>query len=142
MKFTPHLEVGKIKSLFIKHAREAFASDAHIAQHWKQLNYLGQPNFDTAVEEYKYFESILKAHGAEIFYLPEDNSVNMDSIYCRDAAIATDAGMITCNMGKAARMNEPAAEKKAFEANLETAFAKEKEGKINRCTSASFFHRN
>ena len=41
----------------------------------------------------------------------------MDSIYCRDAAIATDKGMILCNMGKAARVLEPRAEKKAFEVN-------------------------
>jgi N-dimethylarginine dimethylaminohydrolase len=41
----------------------------------------------------------------------------MDSIYCRDASIATDMGMIICNMGKAARKNEPHAEKKAFEDN-------------------------
>ena len=40
----------------------------------------------------------------------------MDSIYCRDAAIATNKGMIICNMGKAARANEPQAEKEAFEA--------------------------
>jgi N-dimethylarginine dimethylaminohydrolase len=40
----------------------------------------------------------------------------MDSIYCRDAAIATNKGMVICNMGKAGRINEPAAEKRAFEA--------------------------
>ena len=41
----------------------------------------------------------------------------MDSIYCRDAAIATAQGMIICNMGKEGRKNEPLAEQKAFEAN-------------------------
>ena len=70
-----------------------------------------------ALAEYKNFESILKGYGVEIFYLPEDDAVNMDSIYCRDASIATNNGMIICNMGKAARMNEPAAEKKAFDVN-------------------------
>ena len=81
------------------------------------LNYLDKPNLNNALEEYVLFESALKSHGTEIFYLPEDASVNMDSIYCRDAAIATDKGMILCNMGKAARSNEPLAERKAFEAN-------------------------
>ena len=38
----------------------------------------------------------------------------MDSIYCRDASIATNKGMIICNMGKPARANEPEAERKAF----------------------------
>ena len=41
----------------------------------------------------------------------------MDSIYCRDAAIATNKGMIICNMGKAARNNEPLAEQDAFLVN-------------------------
>lgn len=117
MNSTSHSEVGKIKSLFIKNVKQAFISDQHIEQYWKQLNYLGKPDINTAMEEYKNFESILQQHGAEIFYLPQDETVNMDSIYCRDAAIATDNGMIICNMGKAARMQEPLAEKKAFEAN-------------------------
>ncbi len=117
MNSTSHSEVGKIKSLFIKNAQQAFISDEHIEQYWKQLNYLGKPDISIASAEYKFFESILKEYGAEIFYLPQDETVNMDSIYCRDAAIATDKGMIICNMGKAARMQEPLAEKKAFEAN-------------------------
>ena len=117
MNFTCHSETGKIKSLFIKNATQAFISDKHIDEYWKQLNYLSKPDINKAIDEYKHFESILQQQGAEIFHLPQDESVNMDSVYCRDAAIATNNGMIICNMGKAARMNEPLAEKKAFEAN-------------------------
>ena len=51
----------------------------------------------------------------EIYSFPHDNSVSIDSIYCRDASIATDEGMIICNMGKPARAKEPEAERKAFE---------------------------
>jgi N-dimethylarginine dimethylaminohydrolase len=116
MNTTAHSEIGKIKSLFIKRAESAFISEAHIDKHWKDLNYLGKPGLEASVNEYARFEAILKQRGAEIFYLPEDGSVNMDSIYCRDAAIATNKGMIICNMGKAARTQEPAAEKRAFEA--------------------------
>lgn len=117
MHLTCHSDIGKIKSLFIKNVQQAFISDVHIEQHWKELNYLGKPDLGKATKEYASFESILQQQGAEIFYLPEDATVNMDSVYCRDAAIATDKGIIVCNMGKAARMNEPLAEKKAFEAN-------------------------
>ena len=117
MDSTAHSETGKIKSLFIKKVQQAFISDAHIDQYWQQLNYLGKPDIDIATNEYKNFEAILQEHGATIYYLPQDETVNMDSIYCRDAAIATDKGMILCNMGKAARVLEPFAEKKAFEAN-------------------------
>ncbi len=117
MDTTAHSETGKIKSLFIKKVQQAFISDAHIDQYWQQLNYLGKPDISIATDEYKNFEAILQEYGATIYYLPQDEIVNMDSIYCRDAAIATDKGMILCNMGKAARIQEPLAEKKAFEAN-------------------------
>ena len=114
---TCHSDTGKIKTLFIKNVQQAFINDAHIEQHWKELNYLGIPSLDKAIEEYADFESILKKQGADIFYFPEDDAVNMDSVYCRDAAVATDAGMILCNMGKEARKQEPLAQRKAFEAN-------------------------
>jgi len=112
-----HSEAGKLKSVFIKKAAAAFIDEAHVSNHWEALNYLGKPIIEKALEEYEAFEKILKDNGAEVLYFPQEESVNMDSIYCRDAAIATSKGMIICNMGKAGRMNEPAAEQRAFEAN-------------------------
>jgi N-dimethylarginine dimethylaminohydrolase len=117
MTTTSHSDIGKIKSIFIKKVAQAFISDVHIDQHWQQLNFLGKPDLETAIEEYHSFEEALLKQGAEIHYLPEDDSVNMDSIYCRDASIATNGGMIICNMGKPARANEPAAQQKTFERN-------------------------
>jgi N-dimethylarginine dimethylaminohydrolase len=117
MCYTAHSEIGEIKTLFIKNVLQAFVSETHIEQYWKTLNYLGEPDFRLSVKEYETFQSVLKENGAEIFYLPEDATVNMDSVYCRDASIATNKGMIICNMGKEGRMNEPLAEKKSFEAN-------------------------
>ena len=111
-----HSESGKLKSVFIKRVKDAFIDDAHISQHWEALNYLGKPEMNKALIEYEAFEQVFKDNGTEIFYLPHDTTVNMDSIYCRDAAIATAKGMIICNMGKEGRKNEPLAEQKAFEA--------------------------
>ena len=71
---------------------------------------------DSEYEEYDAFEKILKDNGAQVFYFPQDDTVNMDSIYCRDAAIATSKGMIICNMGKEGRKHEPLAQQKAYEA--------------------------
>lgn len=116
MRITAHSETGKIKSLFIKNAEQAFIDDKHIGQYWEKLNFLGKPDYDIALEEYAVFQSILNLQGAEIQTLPQDPAVNMDSVYCRDASIATNAGMIICNMGKEERKNEPPAEQKAFEA--------------------------
>jgi N-dimethylarginine dimethylaminohydrolase len=117
MNYTSQSETGKIKSVFIKNVSQAFIGNKHMEQHWKELNYTERPDLGRALNEYESFQSILKLKGAEIFYLPEESSVNMDSIYCRDASIATDKGMIICNMGKAGRINEPLAQKNAFEAN-------------------------
>jgi len=111
-----HSESGKLSSLFIKKAAAAFIDDAHISKHWEALNYLGKPVMEKALAEYEAFEKILRDHGAAIYYFPEEGTVNMDSIYCRDASIATSKGMIICTMGKEGRKNEPAAQEKAFEA--------------------------
>jgi N-dimethylarginine dimethylaminohydrolase len=115
MRYTAHSDIGKIKSLYIKPVKQAFLSDSHMEQYWKSLNYLDKPDFNAAVNEYELFQSVLESHSSEIHLFPEDNTVNMDSVYCRDASIPTDRGMIICNMGKAGRRNEPLAEKRAFE---------------------------
>jgi N-dimethylarginine dimethylaminohydrolase len=112
---TCHSDIGKIETVFIKNATHAFINTAHINNYWQQLNFLSNVHFDTAVKEYTYFEKALTQLGATLYYFDADNTVNMDAIYCRDASIATDKGMIICNMGKALRKNEPAAQKKAFE---------------------------
>jgi len=112
-----HSESGKLTSLFIKKAAAAFIDEPHVSEHWEALNYLGKPIIEQAFLEYEAFEKILKDNGAQIFYFPEDESVNMDSIYCRDASISTSKGMIICNMGKEGRKMEPTAQQKAYEAN-------------------------
>ena len=115
MKVTCHSEYGKIRSLFIKNVDAAFVDDKTLSREWNDLNFLEKPDFNAAKKEYQSFEDLLRLNNAEILYFPFDKSVTIDSIYCRDAALATDSGMIICNMGKAGRVNEPDAEKRAFE---------------------------
>lgn len=114
MSYTCQSEIGRLKSVFIKRSGDAFVSEADVASQWKLLNFLGKPDLSAAMAEYSYFEALLGAAGAELEYFPVDNYVNMDSMYCRDASIATDHGMIICNMGKAARANEPLAQRNIF----------------------------
>ena len=116
-KYTCHSEYGKLKSVFIKKVKDAFVNDSKINAQWKALNYLGKPDLNTAIEEYEQFEKLLKSMGAQINYLPENEQVGMDSMYCRDATIATDRGIILCNMGKDQRKTEPEAEAEIFEKN-------------------------
>ncbi len=117
MKTTCQSEYGKIKYIFIKKVNDAFVNDTRVDREWKALNFLSKPNLLKAEQEYKKFEELLTNNGTEVNYFTKDDSVSMDSIYCRDASIATDYGMIICNMGKPARVNEPEAERKAFARN-------------------------
>ena len=102
MEITCHSDIGEIKSLFIKNAEQAFISEVHIEQYWKELNFLGKPDYRNALLEYDSFQSILKQKAAEIYYFPVNDFVNMDSIYCRDASIATN--QLVVNVAKAGRL--------------------------------------
>lgn len=114
MHTTCHSEFGKIKSIYIKRAAQAMENQQKVDAEWEKLNFLGKPDYALALQEYASFESAIQKTGAKIHYLDADNSLSMDSIYCRDASIATDFGMIVCRMGKPDRMGEPAAEWSAF----------------------------
>ncbi len=115
MKTTHHSEYGKLKSLYVKRTNDAWVSEDKVNQEWERLRFLGRPNLVKAAAEYSHFEHLLAVAGCQILYLPADDAVTMDSIYCRDAAIATNAGMILCNMGKEARRPEPQALARIFE---------------------------
>src|SRR5580692_8744551 len=115
MAITAQSEFGKLQSIFIKRASAAFVGRNRVREEWKQLNYSMEPDFDRAISEFETFESIVKAAAANLFYFPPDEQLTMDSIYCRDASIATNKGMIICNMGKPARSGEPLAQQKTFE---------------------------
>lgn len=114
MNKTCHSEYLKLQTVLIKRAAEAFRSDVIIDEQWKFLNFLEQPHMKKANEEYAQFEALLKDQDIEIMYLPENESLSLDSIYCRDAAIATDHGMILCRMGKKGRHLEPSVQKQFF----------------------------
>tara|TARA_R110002073_G_scaffold159477_1_gene314771 strand:+ start:259 stop:1137 length:879 start_codon:yes stop_codon:yes gene_type:complete len=107
MNTTSHSEYLKLKKVFIKPAKDAFVSDIHLSEQWRELNYLSRPDFDNAKEEYNSFQAYFIKNNIELLNFPFDGKVKIDSIYCRDASIATDFGMIICNMGKGERINEP-----------------------------------
>lgn len=116
MPTTHHSEYLKLQSVFLKSAKDAFVSQAHLRQQWEDLNYLEQPDFEKSLIEYQEFEDYFARHAVTTHLFPEDKKVKIDSIYCRDAAIATDFGMIICNMGKGGRINEPQSQLAAYEA--------------------------
>lgn len=115
MKTTCHSEYLPLQSVFLKSVQDGFVSDALLDEQWKPLNYLSKPDFDTATEEYRSFKSYLEKEGTSLHFFPSDTSVGIDSIYCRDASIATDFGMIICRMGKSGRSSEPVAQRAYFD---------------------------
>ncbi len=114
MNLTCQSEYGTLQSVFIKNVIDAFVDQTTISKEWKELNFLGEPDFKIAQSEYLLFEKLLQTNHTEIKKFEKNASVTMDSIYCRDASIATDKGMILCTMGKAGRMNEPSAVEKMY----------------------------
>lgn len=107
-------DVGTLKSVLLKHARDAFRDAATVDAAWRGLNYLAPPDPGRAVAEYDHFAARIEEMGARIHWMPPDDVTTLDSLYVRDASIASSAGMILCNMGKAARSTEPAAQAEAF----------------------------
>jgi N-dimethylarginine dimethylaminohydrolase len=108
-------EVGRLVTVVVKHARDAFADQQTIAEQWKPLNFTAPPDRDAAIDEYERFLDILRAAGATVHLLPRDSETTLDSLYARDASIVSPKGLILCQMGKPARATEPEAQRRAFE---------------------------
>jgi len=106
MNETNQSETGKIRTIIVKKAADAFISLQKVDHEWKKLNYLSSPDYALALEEYEDFIRILNTTVAEIFFLPENRDLSIDSIYVRDASIITDHGAILCQMGKKERVGE------------------------------------
>ena len=114
---TSHSEYLKLETVYLKSVHNAFVSDEVLTEHWQELNYLSKPDFDKSIDEYENFKKLLLNNTTEVTYFSEDSDTKIDSIYCRDASIATDHGMIICSMGKEGRRLEPEAQHKLFKAN-------------------------
>lgn len=114
-KLTAHSEFGKIDSIVMKRPTDGFIDQAFVDQEWKALNFLERPNFDLAQTEYGELERLVSGQAKDLHMLPKAEGVTLDSVYCRDAAIVTDFGVILCNMGKALRKQEPHLERELFD---------------------------
>jgi len=112
-------EYGQLRSVLVKHVRDAFIDEATIGAQWKRLNYTAPPDLSRAIDEHDRFIDILRSTGAAVHLLPRDPRTTLDSIYVRDASIVARSGAILCTMGKQERATEPASQ----EASLDRAGA-------------------
>lgn len=107
MKLAGFNEYGAIKVVAVRTPQAAYQSDAKIKDEWQTLRFHEAPNLAPATVEHETFVGLLRAGGAEVLALPDDDSLTLDSIYARDALIVSPKGLILCNMGRVSRNNEP-----------------------------------
>ena len=117
MKETHHSEYLKLASVYLKSAESSFRSEKKLTKQWKELQFLTKPNFEESLKEYNAFQLFFTNKNIETCFFPADQKTWIDSIYCRDASIATDFGMIVCNMGKNGRIQEPKAQLETYRQN-------------------------
>lgn len=108
VRVTCQSEVRPLRRVVLKHARDAFVSAPRIAEQWRELGYLAQPDYDVACRESDALGALLERLGVAIEWMPATD-VGLDSIYVRDASLLCDRGAIACRMGKVARAPEPEA---------------------------------
>ena len=109
MNRTAHSEYHFLEEVFLKPVKASFRDQQTLHNQWQAHNFLNVPDFDKAEREFQAFRQILERNGTKILEFHSDNSTTIDSLYCRDASIFTDAGVILCTMGKPLRCDEPAA---------------------------------
>jgi len=107
--------VDPIRRVLVKHPKDAYQDQIKLNKQSSQLNYLGVPSFDKALADHEIFVGLLGSSGAEVHYLPRDDSTTLDSIYAHDPCIVSNGGVILCNMGKKDRLSEPSASENYFQ---------------------------
>lgn len=100
-------EYGKIERMAIRTAPNAFRSQEQADAQWQDLRFYENVNVDESYKEYENFKNIFVSAGIALDELPANDSLTLDSIYVRDAAIISPKGLILMNMGRASRNNEP-----------------------------------
>lgn len=130
LEHTYQSETAPLASVVVKHVRDAWRDEAAVDAEWHPLGYTARPDRELAIGEYDAFLTLL-ADGRELLFAAPDPCTGLDSLYARDAAVATDRGVILCSMGKAARRGEPAALARVFvDAGLPVLGAIEGEGTL------------
>lgn len=114
-RLTAHSEYLPLQTVWIRPPGEAGWTQPAVSAQWKALNYLEPPKPKLAREQYADLESLLRGRVPEVQAMAGGKGLSLDSVYCRDASIATDFGMILCRMGKAARSGEPALHREVFQ---------------------------
>ena len=103
--------VDPIKSIILKHPKDAFINQNKIDSEYRSLNFFGAPDFKESSKEFEQFTKILNSFNIKLYFIGEDDLATIDSIYTHDPLIISNNGAIICNMGKKNRISEKVAVK-------------------------------
>ncbi|WP_282172566.1 dimethylarginine dimethylaminohydrolase family protein [Cytobacillus firmus] len=98
----------KLNTVIVKHPKEAFISQEHLRSKWKKFNYISEPDYMKAQQEYEQFLSIIKKHVGHIEFLPVSEKAGLDSLYAHDPVKFTKKGAMILKSGK--KLRQPEAE--------------------------------
>jgi hypothetical protein len=51
---------NNLKKVILKHPKDAFISQEHLRNEWKKFNYINEPNYIKAQNEFEQFYAIIK----------------------------------------------------------------------------------
>lgn len=112
-----HSMTTQIRAVMIKKPEEAFISQENLNLQWRRYNYIDLPDYQTVLQEYNAFEKILSTHVDTLLYLPQSDTVGLDSIYSHDSLKVTRKGAIYFNTGKELRQQESFEAEKLLQAS-------------------------
>ena len=107
MNFGCQNMVDPLRKVLIKHPRDAYQNQTTVDRQSINLKYNSVPNFEKALADYEFFINLLESSGADVHFLPENESTTLDSVYTHDPCIISNRGVILCSMGKKERSSEP-----------------------------------
>ena len=82
--------VDPIKKILLNHPKNAFFNQKKIDSEFKELNFLDAPDYNESLNEYEAFIDILKSQNIELYFLDENSTNTIDSIYAHDPFIISN----------------------------------------------------
>ncbi|MBL4756821.1 MAG: hypothetical protein JKY32_04015 [Rhizobiales bacterium] len=111
------IETAPLKKILLRAPGAIVHDQQDVTAQWQSLNYLQEPDLAAATKEHELLASIIKGIGAEIIYADNNDTLSLDALYVRDAALPLPSGMVLARMGKEARHREPESLRAIFKAN-------------------------
>eukprot|EP01083_Nonionella_stella_P282179 960286_1 len=81
----------------MKHPAQAFISQTHLSETWRDCLFVAEPNFKKACFEFDNLLNVLRSHSIEPILLPHDNTTTADSIHTHDSMFVYNGGYLPMN---------------------------------------------